>query len=445
MSRKDPIGDVPEVKPVEKAGYIKQIRKYQVITPLFGGGVEPAEADPISVVRGTEVRGHLRFWWRATRGGSIDGNLQDMKHREEEIWGSAGEKGRPRPSLVNVRILEWDKGEVVSCKDVNTRQGRIKVDIADPKSPWSYVAFPLRATRNTPAGSVRSKVSFGMEITYPEEYSKDIEAALWGWENFGGIGARTRRGFGALECVEVTINNKSVELQKPSVLKMKQFITDGLNKHLIGGKWPDDLPYLRADIQFRLIRSLINTMNSWEYLFHALQRFRQDRARNDRGYGLSLWPEANEIRRIFGREPRYPINETDAEPTRKFPRAAFGLPIPFNMPHDAGLPESLSLQGVKREDGREYDRFASSLILRPIACSDGEIGLAAILASNSGRPNEEPHTPPGGLMLKGAQGDPKVKSRLSNAEAQKIPILKGEADVLKAFMKYLDTLQGGTN
>jgi CRISPR-associated protein Cmr1 len=440
MSRKDPIGDVPAVKPVEKAGYITQIRKYKAITPLYGGGVEPAEADPISVVRAPEVRGQLRFWWRATRGGSTDGSLQDMKRREEEMWGSAGEKSGPGPSQVTVRILEWEAGEVIKEKDVNTRQGRRRVDIADPRSPWSYVAFPLRATDDMEAGSVRSDVSFGMELAYPDKFNVDIEAALWGWETFGGIGARTRRGFGALECTKVTIHDKSVDPIKPSIQNSKQFIEDGLNKHLVNGKWPDDLPHLRADLQFKLVVPKGRDTSAWEFLFRALQRFRQEDARHGKKYGLSLWPEANEIRRLFGREPKFPENVSDAEPTHKFPRAAFGLPVPFNMPHDAGLPQSLSLQGVQGEDGREYDRFASPLILRPIACSDGEIGLAAILACNSSRPTEEPHTPPGGLMLKGAPGDPKVKSRLTNAEAQKIPILNGETDVLKAFMKYLDTI-----
>ena len=58
---------------------ITQVRRYKVITPLFGGGVDPAKADPVTVVRATEIRGHLRFWWRATRGGQFEGNLDKMR------------------------------------------------------------------------------------------------------------------------------------------------------------------------------------------------------------------------------------------------------------------------------------------------------------------------------------------------------------------------------
>ena len=32
--------------PAERNGYITQEREYKLITPLFGGGVTPGEADP---------------------------------------------------------------------------------------------------------------------------------------------------------------------------------------------------------------------------------------------------------------------------------------------------------------------------------------------------------------------------------------------------------------
>src|SRR5436190_2212651 len=78
---------------------IAQVREYRLITPLFGGGVNPREADPISVVRASEVRGHLRFWWRATRGGQFGGDLEKMKQAEDLLWGST-----EHPSLVGVEV-----------------------------------------------------------------------------------------------------------------------------------------------------------------------------------------------------------------------------------------------------------------------------------------------------------------------------------------------------
>ena len=64
-------------------------RKYELITPLFGGGVEAGKNDNITPISGKVIRGHLRFWWRATRGGQFNGDLEAMKAREAEIWGAA--------------------------------------------------------------------------------------------------------------------------------------------------------------------------------------------------------------------------------------------------------------------------------------------------------------------------------------------------------------------
>ena len=94
------------VEPRHDDNLVTETRRYKVITPLFGGGVTPGEADPITTVRATEVRGHLRFWWRATRGGQFNGNLAAMKAEEERIWGSAAAQGKAGPSRVSVVVSD---------------------------------------------------------------------------------------------------------------------------------------------------------------------------------------------------------------------------------------------------------------------------------------------------------------------------------------------------
>ena len=53
----------------------------EVITPLFGGGVEAGVNDPITLIRPSSIRGHLRFWWRATRGAAFS-TAAEMRQRE---------------------------------------------------------------------------------------------------------------------------------------------------------------------------------------------------------------------------------------------------------------------------------------------------------------------------------------------------------------------------
>src|SRR5437660_7116867 len=88
------ISDVtpPEAITPPSSGIIEQRRTYELITPLYGGGVTTTEADPVTVVRATEIRGLLRFWWRVMRGGQSE-NDPSLKKREDAIWGKAYEKG----------------------------------------------------------------------------------------------------------------------------------------------------------------------------------------------------------------------------------------------------------------------------------------------------------------------------------------------------------------
>src|SRR5947209_16197898 len=62
--------------------YITQERKYELITPLFGGGVEPKKNNLEQLINGKSIRGQLRFWWRACRG---TGKLAEMKRNESAL------------------------------------------------------------------------------------------------------------------------------------------------------------------------------------------------------------------------------------------------------------------------------------------------------------------------------------------------------------------------
>jgi CRISPR/Cas system CMR-associated protein Cmr1 (group 7 of RAMP superfamily) len=80
-----------------------------VITPLFGGGVEPGVNDPATLIRSSNIRGHLRFWWRATRGVACK-TVSELRKRESAIWGSAT---NPSPVSVKVRVVKAEKPELV--------------------------------------------------------------------------------------------------------------------------------------------------------------------------------------------------------------------------------------------------------------------------------------------------------------------------------------------
>ena len=424
MKRQDPTIPVPIVRKDEKVGINTEIRKYKLITPLYGGGEEPAKPDSITVVRATEVRGHLRFWWRATRGGSFDGDLQKMKKREEEIWGSSGEKGKHGSSDVIVSVLDAKGGKAIGYLERDKDRNGNKVLIGDPKSSWSYVTFPLNKVK----GEVHEEVSFSLEIKYPNGLMGDVEAALWAWENFGGIGARTRRGFGALQRTDINF------ILSPRG-QVASGIEDGLKKHVLAGIHPAGVPNLGGKIKFKVIPKS-DSVTAWEYLFKRLKAFRQIRNPGTPPRpGRSKWTEPDTIRHMPGMTS-LELHSKRLNEINKFPRAKFGLPIIFEFKDKAkdgkeGDPDKTSLEG------KAHDRLASPLILRPIACSDGAVGLAVILNWEPVN-SAETYTPPGGLVLKGASRDPKVYSDITPDEAAQIPPLNGETDIFKAFLKTLD-------
>ncbi len=407
---------------LKERDFITQTRTYKLITPLFGGGVVPGEMDPVTPIRGTEIRGHLRFWWRATRSGQLKGSLKKMKESEDKLWGAAANTAKKTgPSQVQIAIEIISHGQADSPFEVvSNKRGRPQVRPRKESIVPAYAAFPLQpAQKEAKIGmktkSVQVGIRFQLTISYPKDMRDEVEAAIWAWETFGGIGARTRRGFGALQCTKI---NGDV-LAAPNSSQLEKQIKAKLEKHVVSGKRPKDIPYLpREAARYKLTNKQKDISAAWNFLINRLRGFRQDRRGSK--YGPSLWPEPNAIRSLA----KKPTKGTSS-PIEKFPRAQFGLPIIFHFPQDRNL-EDANLTGAG-----DIERFSSPLILRPLACADGAVGLALILAG--------PVESPDGLELQ-MQDQKKpfpVQAKLDPVEAKKIEPLQGQTDVLQAF---LDTL-----
>ena len=399
MSRKS-IKTPPTVVPQPKEGVITETRSYRLITPFYGGGVEPEKADPITVIRASEIRGHLRFWWRATRGGAYK-NLAEMRQREGEIFGTTthrNKKGKTVSLHSNLTIHILSKSKARNPKSVASLD----------KEKLGYVAFPLRDS----LGSVEENVRFTIQLEYSQDRKDDVESALWAWETFGGIGARTRRGFGAL-CLEKINGHSTSKYTRQELISTVKKRLGSMNDFR-----KDEIPFLSSDLSKIVFLNEDNVDDAWRVLVKKLKDFRQYRRKGTSG--PSYWPEPNAIRHITG---KYKKRSALSQSTYKeFPRAQFGLPIIFHF-KDKDDPFDTTLQGEK------YERLASPLILRPVACSDGAIGIALIL--------DVPKFDDLRLVNDKKYLNEEVVSTISPQQSKKIPILNGETDILKAF---LDTL-----
>ncbi|MEW6228137.1 MAG: type III-B CRISPR module RAMP protein Cmr1 [Bacillota bacterium] len=432
----------------EKVELVRQTRTYELITPLFGGGVEPRAADPVTPIRASEVRGQLRFWWRACRGGSYNRNLQKMREAEAALWGAASTPKKPRPSKVQVTVRVTDRGDdqPVFKKDVKGR--------ARPERGWeqlAYAAFPLQdVSESESAGKVLGGVKFELDIVFPRSEQAEVEAALWAWETFGGVGARTRRGFGAIRLVRV-------DGKEQPLLAVDALVNDvkgHLRQYVASGDWPGGVPHLSGNPRMAAVRvprrarpgdgriDGEEVRQAWVRLIDCLARFRQSRTKglSTRGPGRSDWPEANEVRRLAGSKGSS-REAGDASAIHKFPRGALGLPIIFHFKGDPGDPsQDWVLQGPEKS----WDRLASPLILRPLACKDGAIGLAVILEGT------RVSALPGRPVVREKNGREGVPGRefpadteLASDEAKKIRPLNGQVDVLNAFLDAVRREESG--
>jgi CRISPR-associated protein Cmr1 len=295
----------------------------------------------------------------------------------------------------------------------------------------TYALFPFQGNKRDgiPPANCTSNVSFKLKLNYPQSVSLDVDAAVWAWTNFGGIGARTRRGCGALYCMELSPKREALSSWYKSCLE--SFDVDLSRSH--------DWPTLPNRFFFRDNNSG-NVLQGWTDVVGLMQNFRQGQGvgRNpgsgQNRPGRSRFPEPESIRQATGSRFAW-HSRMPAIPNDAFPRAELGLPIVFHF-KDNGDPKDTELYPVV--NGEEKTRMASPLILRPMVCKNGEV-IQLILKLNSSSPDE--------VVLKKASGNPRFKklrdpvlasypnSPLGSPKAG-APVRSSSGSALEGFLAY---------
>ncbi len=412
----------PEWRTAEARGVVEIVRTIEVVTPMFGGGVALVQApeshlkrqDPVTILRTATVVGQVRFWWRALFGCRLN-NLATMQARESELFGAASQ-----PGTVSLRVKSSLRAEEAH-------------QYTDLSADLRYAAFPLQKSVSAPADSPHGAVTpikGSAEITWicRSADADQVAAAVDAWIVLGGIGGRTRRGFGALQC-------RAAAASEPRFAKAPTFaeFAARLDPMLAEGSVLTGVPAYWPG----------NTATAGKYQSAAeaqreavkkLRLFRQGEAigrngpadpRNPKKLGRSRWPEPDVIRsqaQRFGEAGKHkdPIHGTVVT---KFPRAAFGLPIIF---HFLGKEEPADHTLVP-DNGAT--RMASPLILRPVHIADGHWARACIWIP------ERRHS-----KLRVKLGDKPYGVDLTADEIAKVGakmgLIAGRDSVLAAFFEY---------
>lgn len=324
-----------------------------VVTPMFGGGATPQVTDALHPVRGSTVRGHLRFWWRACRAATY-ATADALFAAEKEIWGSTD---TPSPTQVVVTTITAGSTEACARYVPSDRPGQLKTLPEFTSGYPGYALFPFqgkltsdkRTAEQEPAQACKD-MTFRLTVRAPAEYRADIEAALWAWLTFGGVGARTRRGCGSLFC-------KDALFAPPAqVAPLQAWLTTKAAQHVLPmlAKGTTSAIHIPLLSQASLVTagSAGQPMAAWGSAVGKLQSFRQYPNGRPEPRDKSLWPDIASLR--------------GAQASGYYPRADLGLPIVFQ---DAlGSKETFTLEArIAGEDAAS--RMASPIIVKALALS----------------------------------------------------------------------------
>jgi CRISPR-associated protein Cmr1 len=371
---------IPLPPRVWQRGLEEDTRTYCFLTWVFGGGVKVRDhekfSDPVTPVRVASIRGQLRFWWRACNPSRCT-SVAELREREGQVWGTTSQASAV---TVEVTVQPAAPRQVQVYRYVE-RNGKRRLNVARGMEEIAYGAFPLQPSREAQGryeepGTLYDygESEFTLRFVYPTEVKEDVLAALWAWESFGGLGGRTRRGFGAIG-------------RKPARDAISELEKYRHNPRI------DHVPSL-AGSRFAVSKHVKqNPIEAWKDGLGRLQKIRQGAGvgRNDpqpgtrKPAGRSRWPEPDEIRSLTGKAA--PLHSQPIVTVQRFPRAAFGMPIVFHFhPGSRDEPGSQGDPGMKplqlQPDLEDSDRFASPLVIRPIPGAGGYSAAALALASD---------------------------------------------------------------
>ncbi len=389
-----------------------------LITPMYGGGVQAGIVDPDMPIRATSIRGQLRHWWRFLYQQRHNAEHPDQPissaelfAAERAIWGGLGDTDTLARSAVSVSVSAAKPKPAVRRRASCYPNAR-------------YALFPA-LSEGRDADLLAEDFEFRLIMAAPEAVLAQVQDCVCWWAAFGGVGARTRRGLGAVEVRD--ISGKLLPMPtKADVAAVGCALT--LVRYGDGRK---PLP-------------------AWEAVVECLRQLRQGvgiargpvtlKGTSPRPTpGRSYWPEPDSIRRLT--KQHAPTHAPDAHKPTAFPRAMFGLPIITHFKdggqHTGAEPQDTELLPMPPGADQPATRLASPLLLRPMCRDDVWYAGALLLPLDAVRSM--------GLVLQ-KKKEKSIVARLDAHEwwgpefAAQFDLLKGHADPIAA---YLDRLRAG--
>lgn len=344
-----------------------------VLTPIYGGGEHSgqlAEKGP----RAPSIKGQLRSWWRRLTLSSVQQDHKALFAQETAIFGSARNEDAGGKSRVQLTLSSQNPATIKSSKDKEAGKNgplglRYSLGVLSGENP------PLQMS-----GKFDLTVRIHSELSVEQQQSV-VQALSW-WAAFGGLGGRTRRGFGRIRLVPQT-SDLAPHLQMIDPIEL-----------LAAQNAPASLA---ADNKFRLYQYgsankgalFDNPLDALNKALASYATFRQmpGVGRNpvpslSNRPGRSRWPEPDLVRRLTGEH--HPNHAPTHAAGNVAPRAAFGMPIALDFKSSGGKhgvePAKTLLSPLKKGQYQPLERMASPLIFSVRRVEQGgKVKWAAVL------------------------------------------------------------------
>jgi len=170
----------------------------ETVTPMFISGSDPKKIE----LRASSVKGVLRWWWRALNGHL---SLNDLKEKEAVIFGSTDRKSsfslRIEASGIKQAFEKLPSGKK---KNASSKGRKFPISIID------YLAYGIAEYDKREKGNIYNRPhikptsKFRIFITiFNDAFEKEILNTLSVWIKYGGLGAKSRNGFGCMRSDQI--------------------------------------------------------------------------------------------------------------------------------------------------------------------------------------------------------------------------------------------------
>lgn len=190
----------------------------KLVSPAFLRGAEGDEG----TLRESSLRGVLRYWWRILFGSVLGQN--DLQKLETKVWGGAGQP--PAASQIVIRLVPKKMTQAVPFDKEATARSLPRSFKQNRTTGLAYASYGMDDMKKNSNGQrVRAQrkvlqpgAEWSLEISFrpvsgvdPNMLARHVDLALKALCTFGGVGSKSRKGFGSLSCgAELNIDDSAL-------------------------------------------------------------------------------------------------------------------------------------------------------------------------------------------------------------------------------------------